>query len=48
MVIVIVPSKEDAAKILGSSTKTAHAARCGTCACKCACRENKRTKDSPW
>lgn len=47
---VTVPNKGDAAKVLDKSVTTAHAAKCGTCACKCACRYTGKdmSKKSPW
>lgn len=45
---IVVPTSKDAAKILGSSLKIAHASKCGTCACKCACRYNLESKKLPW
>jgi len=44
----VVPTIKDAIKILGSSAKIAHASKCGTCACKCACRYNLGFTKSPW
>ena len=46
---VILPTREDAAKVFGDSLSVAHAAKCGTCACQCACRyNNDGANDSPW
>ncbi len=45
---VVSPTIDDAAKILGNTANAAHAAKCGVCACKCACRYNNNTKKSPW
>ena len=45
---VVAPSVIDAAKILGKSANVAHAAKCGTCACMCACRYDVKLKKAPW
>jgi len=45
---VIVPGKKDVAKVLGNVVDVSHAAKCGTCACKCACRYNNNPKKTPW
>ncbi len=45
---IVIPTIKDAAKILGNSEKIAHASKCGTCACKCACRYNIELAKSPW
>ena len=45
---IISPTVEDATKVLGNSLSVAHAARCGTCACKCACRYSNGVSNSPW
>lgn len=45
---VVLPTAEDAVKVLGNVVNTAHAAKCGTCACKCACRYNNGVDRSPW
>ncbi|MDD4409433.1 MAG: hypothetical protein PHW52_02130 [Candidatus Pacebacteria bacterium] len=44
----IVPTKEDASLVLGNTVNVVHASRCGTCACKCACRYNNGDKEDPW
>ena len=44
----ISPTQEEAAKVLGNVGDVLHAAKCGTCACKCACRYNNNTDEKPW
>lgn len=45
---VVSPTMADATRMLGNAANSAHAAKCGTCACKCACRYNNGAKKSPW
>jgi len=44
----IVPTREDASAVLGKTTSIAHASKCGTCACKCACRYNDVPGENPF
>lgn len=36
----IVPEKKDFSEVLKKTQLVNHASKCGTCACKCACRYN--------
>lgn len=43
-----VPTRGNASAVLGKTTSIAHASKCGTCACKCACRYNDVPGDNPF
>ena len=44
----IVPDVKDMSQVLKKTKLVAHASKCGTCACKCACRYNNLSETDPF
>jgi len=44
----VIPDSEDMSKVLKRTQIVSHASKCGTCACKCACRYNDTSEVDPF